>query len=202
MARDLIRQKWNVHCSNSRKKGCSPLTYDEYKQKLLDAGITADQVGKSVEHYHLSRYTDSGDYTVNSCRFITALKNLHEMRSNGGLARMAEKRRGRTKENDPSIANSAKKRMGRKATAAEIAKRVAALTGRTKESHAGVAIAAEKNSKPFAFKDPNGITHAGVNLEEFCKQHGLLGNAMNKLKNGRLKSYHGWKAASIEISPA
>lgn len=193
----LALKKWRTHKMNAHKKGVLPLTFDQYVQKISDAGITPADIGNTSKHYHLGRYTDSGDYTPTSCRFIPFLENLKEQVINGGTARMAEKKRGRTKFNDPSVAAQAKKMTGRSkethpGIAVTIAKRIAKITGRTKETHAGVALAATKNSKPFAFRSPAGEIHEGRNLEEFCRLHGLLGNAMCKLKHGKLKSYKGW----------
>lgn len=201
---DLARTKWKNHVGNSKKKGVAPLSFHDYQAKLVEAGIDASQVGNRSDQYQLGRYTDTGDYTPESCRFITTATNLAEQKLNGGTARMAEKKRGRTKFNDASVASQANKMRGRtKEThpgiAIGTAKTAAALRGRTKENDPGRARAAEKCSKPYSFIDPNGARHEGMNLNQFCKDHGLLGNAMSKVKTGRLKSYKGWRAAMNNV---
>ena len=204
MNEQAIKTKWRAHVGNSGKKHVLPLSLADYRQKILDAGILPEQIGQTRTSYHLARYSDTGDYTPHSCRFIPHLDNLAEQRLNGGLARMAEKKRGRTKLNDPSVASQAKKMLGRTkethsgvATASE--KTAIKLRGRTKENDPGRASAALKTAKPFAFIDPSGVVHRGRNVDLFCKVHGLLGNAMSKLKNGHLKSYHGWKIVENEV---
>jgi hypothetical protein len=197
---DTARTKWKNHVGNSKKKGVLPLTYEGYLAKIREAGIEPSQIGHRIDQFQLARYTDSGDYTADSCRFVTTAINLAEQKLNGGTARMAEKRRGRTKLNCSYVASQAEKMRGRtKVThpgiAVGSAKTASLLRGRTKETDKGRAAAALKMSKPFAFVDPAGRLHEGVNLNQFCKDMGLLGNAMNKLKTGHLKSYHGWKKA-------
>lgn len=57
----------------------STLTFEQYILKLKEVGITPEQVGNSIDSYHLSRYNDEGPYTHKSCRFITKKENLEEM---------------------------------------------------------------------------------------------------------------------------
>lgn len=61
----------------------SNLKFDEYLDKLLEAGITPNCLGNGLNKYHLSRYDDEGPYTINSCRFITKAENMQEQITNG-----------------------------------------------------------------------------------------------------------------------
>jgi hypothetical protein len=192
------RIKWNRHCYHARQRGLNPLTFDQYTKKLADAGITIDQVGRKRDSYHLARFTDKGDYTVESCRFIPHLENLAERYKNGGIESQRQKNTGKTKLNNEGVARQAEKMTGR--TAAEYPhlalaakKRRETILGRTKHTHAGYASAAEKNSCDFCFIDPLGAVHSGRNLTEFCAKNKLLANAMSKLRHGRLKTYKGWR---------
>lgn len=197
---DLAKYKWKNHVGNSRQKGALPLTYEQYLSKLDEAGITADQVGQKRHHYHLARYTDKGDYTPTSCRFIPHLENLAEQKTNGGTESMRLKKKGRNKFNDESIARYCQTVAGRNSEThpymiVRAKKAAETMRGRSKHNHPGVARTAIKKAQPYAFYDPNGYLHTGSNMEEFAKEHGLLGNALSKLKHGRLKTYHGWRWA-------
>lgn len=110
MAIPLVKWKYWTHRSNCSRKKVSPLTFDEYLLKLEDAGIRAEDVGATKGKYQLSRYTDSGDYTPESCRFITKEQNYSEEIKNGGIENGAEKKRGRTKHNHSGIAEMAEKK--------------------------------------------------------------------------------------------
>jgi len=113
MDEKVVLSKWKNHKFNSRKYGAKHLELDQYRQKLIDAGIEPEQVGQKRDNYHLARYTDSGDYTTDTCRFIPHLDNLKEQKINGGVESMRQKKLGRTKYNDPSVASQAKKMTGR-----------------------------------------------------------------------------------------
>lgn len=56
----------------------STLTFKSYLDKMLEAEITPNQVGKRLADYNLSRYGDDGPYTETSCRFITTKENASE----------------------------------------------------------------------------------------------------------------------------
>lgn len=70
--------KHYMKCHNAKIEGLiCYLTFEEYLYKAYQAGIThPDQI--SNKGYHLSRINDKGDYTVKSCRFITAKENYAE----------------------------------------------------------------------------------------------------------------------------
>ena len=61
----------------------STLTFEEYLYKMKEAGIRPVNLGNENYDYHLSRYTDDGPYTKNSCRFILKKNNLKEQVENG-----------------------------------------------------------------------------------------------------------------------
>lgn len=73
-----IRKKLNAKSVNI---GFS-LTFDQYLYKAYTCGLNSvSQVrrkGDSSKNYHLARYKDLGDYTVNNCRFTTQLENIQE----------------------------------------------------------------------------------------------------------------------------
>lgn len=197
---DLPRKKWRDHKWRCKQRGLQPLTYEQYLAKLQEAGITVEQVGRTLGGYHLARYTDSGDYTPDSCRFVPAEVNRAEAFMNGRMEIGRQKVLGRTKHTHEGIARGAEKRRGRTAeTHPSIATRAAragdTMRGRTKQTHASHARAAEKNSCDFAFIDPSGKLHTGRGMNDFSKANGLHSGSMSKLKTGKLKSYHGWKLA-------
>lgn len=95
------RHKWKAVASSNRKE-CF-LTFEQYVQLAVDAGLTKpEQIGKSIDSYHLGRIGDVGPYAIGNCRFILHSQNLAEQKANGGKAvamkRSADTRRGRTKE--------------------------------------------------------------------------------------------------------
>lgn len=58
----------------------SNLTFEQYLNKLVEAGITPSNVGKRSTDYSLSRINDEGPYTQKSCRFITTRANCLEQK--------------------------------------------------------------------------------------------------------------------------
>lgn len=108
---DLAKKKWKSHRANAvNLKKVAALSFDEYVQKLVDAGIGPEQVGVRNGEYQLSRYTDTGSYTPDSCRFILKQQNYAEQIKNGGIARGAEKKRGRTAETHSGLSIMADKK--------------------------------------------------------------------------------------------
>lgn len=110
MSSSVEKRKYWSHRSNCGRKGVKPLSFDEYIKKIEEAEICADQIGVKNGDYQLSRYDDTGDYTPDSCRFITKEENLKEEIKNGGTARAAEKKRGRTKDSHPGVMAMSKKK--------------------------------------------------------------------------------------------
>jgi len=193
----LARKKWTGHYWTSKSRKLRPLTFDEYKAKIIEAGIEAKDIGLKAGMYMLCRNTDSGDYTLDSCRFATPKQNSIDRISNGGHAEMVKKKTGRTKHtheylkkisefmSQRTVANYPHLENGRKITAEK-------LRGRTKYTDKGRAIASEKNSKFYSFISPDGVKHQGKNVEEFAKSIGLKGSGFSRMKTGRLKQYRGW----------
>ncbi len=56
----------------------STLTFLQYINKMKEAGLTPDDIGRRSDDYQLARYSDEGPYTNDSCRFITAKENHQE----------------------------------------------------------------------------------------------------------------------------
>jgi len=54
------------------------LSKSDIQQLLDDAGITIEQVGNKRGCYVLGRYGDTGEYTIDNCRFITQAQNNSE----------------------------------------------------------------------------------------------------------------------------
>jgi hypothetical protein len=163
MSIPLVNWKYWTHRSNCGRKGVLPLTLEQYKEKLSEAGISAEQIGNIKGMYQLSRYSDRGNYTPDSCRFVTKEINYAEQILNGGIARGAIKK-----------------------------------TGRNKYNHSGIAIMAEKKSKPFIVVNPKGMVIEGKNLNEFCKQNKLNQGCMFCVINGLKKSYKGWTSVKTD----
>lgn len=76
--KDISKAYWNWQ-EVFRLKG-SDLTFQQYLDKLVEAGISPSMVGNQSHQYNLSRYGDQGVYTVDNCRFITRLENLKEQK--------------------------------------------------------------------------------------------------------------------------
>ena len=55
------------------------MSFREFCQKLIDAGIGPDDIG--IKGYHLARYGDTGGYTVDNCRYVPWYVNLAERRT-------------------------------------------------------------------------------------------------------------------------
>lgn len=196
----MCRRKWDGYMRNCRNRGLGHLTYEQWLAKLDEAGITFEQVGRTVGSYCLARYTDSGDYTPDSCRFVPLAVNFEDRHKNGITEAIAQKLRGRTKFTHESVAKRAAKILGRTAEShpeftARAEKAASKMRGRTKHTHAGHASTAEKTSCDFSFRDPSGVVHSGRGLNDFAKANGLLANALSKLRHGRLKAYKGWTLA-------
>ena len=80
---DLVghwKTKYRAKEKNAKKEGLAVLlTFDEYLYKLFEAGITSPiEIGVQREKYQLARFKDEGNYTVESCRFITKKENEEE----------------------------------------------------------------------------------------------------------------------------
>ena len=91
-------KKYQSHIVNCQTQGkVTKLSFNEYLYKCFEANITIDQIGKSGNSskvYQLGRIDDTGEYTVNTCRFITMKQNSAERVQNGGSTTQANKIRG------------------------------------------------------------------------------------------------------------
>lgn len=148
--------KWRNLRSNAKLRGAvCRLTFKEYLQLAVDAGLTSpDQIGKTLGKYQMGRYTDSGDYTIESCRFITFEHNQAEKAINGGLESQANALRGRTSATDPSVKRSADARRGRtKETHEYLRISGEKRKGRTAQTHESVARMARKKTGRTAATD-------------------------------------------------
>ena len=65
-------------------------------------------------------------------------------------------------------------------------------TGRTKESHPGLAAMADKKSKDYIVTDPNGNIFDVHNLNAFCKDNDLHKGHLYNVCNGKIKHHKGW----------
>ncbi|CAM0015714.1 hypothetical protein VPHK397_0087 [Vibrio phage K397] len=106
-----LYKKYHTKIHNAAEKGSGVMvmTFEEYAQLALDAGIWADDIGRSSNQYHLSRIGDTGDYTVGNCRFIQHCDNNKERMENGGSKSQADKITGRTYENHEGRRTQAEK---------------------------------------------------------------------------------------------
>lgn len=91
-----IRLKHKGHRASANYRGLGQLPFEIYVEKMVEANITPDQIGCTKGKYQLCRYTDTGDYTKDSCRFDTMENNIKDKHINGGFVRGAQKLKGRT----------------------------------------------------------------------------------------------------------
>lgn len=169
MEKDLAREKWRSHVKHCKERGVKPSDLESYRRKILEAGITPEQIGRTLGSYQLSRYGDVGDYTESNCRFITQTENLKERCINGGTERAIAARRGK-----PNIKVSI------------------ALTGRTAKTHDYIAKIAEKKGKEFSIVSPDGELINAKNLRGFCRENNLDRSCIKRMLIGKTTSYKGW----------
>lgn len=189
---------------NSKARGCScQLTFDQYLNMALDAGLMRyDQIGRAADQYCVGRYGDKGDYVPENCRFITNSQNAEERLMNGGCASAGMSLRGRNKFNCPGQKARSDKMLGKTKENDEVVMtRAVKMSGRTKETHSGVATSALKNSKTFVLIDPSGKEYRGINLNQFCKDHGLNQGSMASVCRGQTKHHKGWRGIYIYAQP-
>lgn len=102
--------KWTAIKDNAKGKCEFSLTFNQYTQLAVEAGILEpSQIGVSIDSYQMGRIGDIGNYELGNCRFITKAQNLAEQKDNGGTSDQAMKMRCRTKLNHNSVAISADK---------------------------------------------------------------------------------------------
>lgn len=187
--------KWRGVVRNARHREIEcTLTFKQYIRLAARAGLTRPtDIGMAIDQYNLGRKGDTGGYVLGNCRFITSKRNRRERVLNGCMDAMAEAMRGQTKENSPRMARMAESKRGRTKENDEGVRRISeALTGRTKETHAGLAAMAEKRSRSFRAKSPDGVVYKSRNLLAFCKEHNLTQSAMDRTCRGRQTNHKGW----------
>ena len=74
-----LKIKYYNKCNNAKKEGLKcELTFEEFFELLLEAGLKSSQLGFSGEGYVLARYNDEGNYKKGNCRFILQKENAEE----------------------------------------------------------------------------------------------------------------------------
>jgi hypothetical protein len=87
----VARRKWRTKLRTSELRGLSVnITYDQYKDLMVDAGIQPNQIGTGEHDYCLARYKDLGHYTLGNCRFITNHENMLEQIESCKLLTLSE----------------------------------------------------------------------------------------------------------------
>lgn len=87
----VARRKWRTKLRTSKLRGLTvAITYNQYKQLMVEARIQPNQIGTAKYEYCLARYKDLGHYTLGNCRFITNNENMLEQIDSGKLLTLAE----------------------------------------------------------------------------------------------------------------
>lgn len=74
-----LKQRYINKRVNAKKENIEfHLSYEQYIQLVIDAGLKSSQLGFTGEGYVLGRYNDAGAYEYGNCRFITQKENSHE----------------------------------------------------------------------------------------------------------------------------
>lgn len=75
----VLKNKFYNKRTNALKEGIGfLLSFEDFLFLLDEANITVEDL--HIKGYHLSRFNDSGDYTIENCRFIPYLVNYSEKR--------------------------------------------------------------------------------------------------------------------------
>jgi hypothetical protein len=90
-----ILKSYNSWIRIFRIKG-SNLSFRDYLQKMLEANIQPEDIGRKTTQFNLSRFRDKGPYKVSTCRFILKSDNLKEQLKEAPYLRMIRKY-GKTK---------------------------------------------------------------------------------------------------------
>lgn len=186
--------KFSYHHYGAARRGFqTELTFEDYLRKIREAGAqTSDQLGQRNDQFVLARRGDQGHYTNENCRFVTGLQNRQEAWDNGRNG-WVEQLKGQTKENSDRMRRVSETQKGRtKETHEYIARRAKMVTGRTKANHAGVAIRTDKLARDFVAISPDGITHEGRNLTEFCRANNLEQANLSAVFRGKRAHHKGW----------
>lgn len=169
---------------NNAKKRKTPMLLS-FKQYLLLAKKAElrkpQQIGNKPGKYQLGRLGDTGPYAMGNCRFITHEQNREEQYENGGNAKAGISRAGQNKYNRPLIMEMSIR-----------------MTGRTKEDYEYLALGAEKRSRKFVVKSPDGRVFKGKNLKEFCDSHGISQGSMSLVCNGHRLHHRKWTGKYLD----
>jgi hypothetical protein len=60
------------------RQPASNLTFEEYLNMMVSAGLRPSKVGKRKGQFHLARYNDEGAYSIQTCRFVPQEENQKE----------------------------------------------------------------------------------------------------------------------------
>lgn len=74
----LYRKYYNKKINALKENIGFYLTFDEYRQLMIEGGFKSSDLGFTGNNIVLARYGDNGDYTIDNCRFITQLENVRE----------------------------------------------------------------------------------------------------------------------------
>lgn len=74
----LYRKYYNKKINALKENIGFYLTFDEYKQLMIESGFKSSDLGFTGNNIVLARYGDNGDYTIDNCRFITQFENIQE----------------------------------------------------------------------------------------------------------------------------
>lgn len=74
----LYRKYYNKKINALKENIGFYLTFDEYKQLMIESGFKSSDLGFTGNNIVLARYEDNGDYTIDNCRFITQFENIQE----------------------------------------------------------------------------------------------------------------------------
>lgn len=192
------KNKYTNKKGNAKKKGIPfLLSFEEYMELVAEAGlIDPEQIGISIDSYHLSRYGDVGPYEIGNCRFIPHRENLKEKIINGGTERAANKNRGKTKDTHDSVKTISLKASQRTkendAGRISQAEKLSAMKRGIPLVKKATDNAAEKHRKCYEIVSPEGVRYIGKGLRDFCVEHGLGIASMQKLCRGEIQSFKGW----------
>ncbi len=95
-------------CRVKRSNMSLQFGFDEYAKKIIEADILPSDIGRGLKQYCIGRHGDTGDYEVDTCRFITTEQNISEEALNGGTTSSAIKRSGRYRSNGERNPTSSK----------------------------------------------------------------------------------------------
>lgn len=74
----LYRKYYNKKINALKENIGFYLTFDEYRQLMVESGFKSSDLGFTGNNIVLARYEDNGDYTIDNCRFITQFENIQE----------------------------------------------------------------------------------------------------------------------------